>query len=75
MEYFIGIVVSLAVQYMKSRGKTDVAGTYLIVCLVSFVGAGLYVLVEDTSIWPVFMQVLTVSGAFYAFVIRRFEEA
>lgn len=73
MEYIIGVGVSLAVQWLKSRLGTNVVGTYLVVLVASFCAAAVYVYLVDTAIWPVVVQVLTISGAFYAFVLQRFE--
>jgi len=73
MEYIIGIVVSVIVQIIKRVMKQSVLGTYLALLLISFSAAAIYVFVKDTAIWPLFMQIVTVAGAFYAFVIRRFE--
>lgn len=74
MEYIIGVIVGIFVQMLKKRLGTDVVGTYLVVLLLSFVAAGTYVLIKDTALWPVLLQVATVAGAFYAYVIRRFEQ-
>jgi hypothetical protein len=73
MEYIIGVIVGLFVQYLKRKLGTDVAGTYLVVLLLSFVAAGTYVLIKDTTLWPAILQIMTVAGAFYAYIIRRFE--
>jgi hypothetical protein len=75
MEYFIGIFVSLLVQWIKVSGKTGTTLTYLIVLGLSFIAAALYVFIKDTPIWPLFVEVVTISGAFYAFVITRVEDA
>jgi hypothetical protein len=73
MEYIIGTTASLDVQWLKIKLGTNVMGTYLVPLLASFVLAAIYVLVKETSIWPVLVQVLTAAGAFYACVISRFE--
>lgn len=73
MEYIIATGVALAVQWLKNKMGTNVLGTYVVVLAVSFAAAGVYVYIKDTALWPVFVQVLTIAGAFYAFIIRRFE--
>ncbi len=73
MEYIIGVLVSLLVQFLKPRMGTDTVGTMLIVLMISFIGAGSYVLLSNTPFWATFVQVVTVSGAFYAFIIRQFQ--
>jgi hypothetical protein len=74
MEYIIGVLVSLFAQWTKRTFGTAVLGTYISVFLISLVGAAIYVYLKDTDLWPVLVQIVTVAGAFYAFVIRRFEE-
>jgi hypothetical protein len=73
MEYIIGIVVSLLAQWLKNSAKTNTAGTYLIVLALSVIAAGIYVFFKDTSIWPLNVEIATVAGVFYAYVIKRFE--
>lgn len=73
MEIIIGALVSLIVQFIKNKFGTSEYQTLAAVLLVSFVGAATYVLLADTSFWPVIMQVVVVAGAFYAYIIQRFE--
>lgn len=73
MEYIIGVIVSLVVQFIKKKWPSDTTTTMLVVLTVSFIGAASYVLLMDTPFWPTILQVITVAGAFYAFIIKRFE--
>ena len=73
MEIAIGVIVSLIVQFLKKMNGTDTMGTMLAVLVISFVGASLFVLVEGTDIWPVMMQIIITAGAFYTYIIKRFE--
>jgi len=73
MEYILGIIVSLVVQWVKKTLGTDRMKTMFAVLVFSFVAAAVYVLVEGTSIWPMLLRVMTVAGAFYTFIIRNFE--
>jgi len=74
MEYIIGVLVSILAQWFKVSAKTNTVGTYLTVLALSLIAAGTYTFLKDTSIWPVILQIVTVAGAFYAFVIKRIEE-
>lgn len=74
MEFIFGIAAGLLIQALKKVLGTNTFGTYVVVLGVSLAGAAVYVLFKDTAIWPVVIQIATVAGAFYAFVIRRFEE-
>lgn len=73
MEIALGAIVSLIVQFLKKRLGTDTVGTMFAVLMISFMGAAGYVLLADTDIWPTLMQIIITAGAFYAFIIKRFE--
>lgn len=73
MEYILGVIVSLIAQAWKRFLGTDTLGTYIGVAAISMLAAGFYVIVKDTSVWPVLVQVLVTAGAFHNFVLRRFE--
>ena len=73
MEYILGVAVSLLVQWLKVKMNTDTWTTMLAVLMFSFVGAAGYVLLSHTDFWPVIVQILTVAGAFYAYILQRFE--
>lgn len=74
MELFIGAVVSLIVQGIKRNTKLSTWGKYVTVALISFVGAGIYTQIKDTSLWGPLVGVFVSAGAFYAYILRRFEE-
>jgi len=73
MEYIFGIIVSLIAQVFKRVLGTDTLGTYAAVAALSILAAGVYVLLKDTPIWAVIVQILITAGAFHNFIIRRFE--
>ncbi len=70
MELLIGAVVSLLVQALKQKSEWHALA---IVALLSFVAAGLYNALVAAGYWETVLQVLLTAGAFYAFVIQRFE--
>lgn len=74
MEYLLGVVVSLFVEWVKRTFGTDVFITYIVVLVLSFMAATTYVFVKDTALWPVLVQIVTVAGSFYAFVLARFKD-
>lgn len=73
MEIAIGALVSLIVQFLKKKLGTDTMGTMFAVLMISFIGAAAYVLLVDTPIWQTLLQVIITAGAFYTFIIKRFE--
>jgi hypothetical protein len=75
MEFILGPVVSLIVQALKRRLGSDAFTMSLSVISLSFAAAAVYVLIADTAIWPLFVKTVTTAGAFYTFIIRRFETA
>jgi hypothetical protein len=74
MEWILGVIVSLFVEWAKRTFGTDVFGTYIVVLVLSFVAAVTYVYLKDTALWPVLVQIVTVAGSFYAFVLARFKD-
>lgn len=71
---FGGIVVSLIVQFLKKRFETNSAGNMVAVVTLAIVGAVGYKLLNHYGMWEAFLQLLTVAGAFYAFIIRNVQE-
>lgn len=69
----IGVLVSLAVQFLKVRFGTNNPATLAIVAVLSIAGAYVYTLLSVSGLWDSILPVLTTAGAFYTFVIARFE--
>lgn len=61
MEYVLGIIV----EAVKRSAGTDTFATHLLLFAVSVAGAGLYVFISATALWPVVLAVLV--------IIRKFE--
>lgn len=74
MEYFLGVLVSALVQVFKVKWGLTSFKTLATVAGLSLVAAGAYTLLVDTYYWPVVVAVATTAGAFYTFVISRFEK-
>ena len=74
MILIISTVVSLFIEYLKS--KTELGGfkTLAILLLVSIIAAEFYTLLVDAGLWDTVAQVLVTAGAFYAFIIRSFNQ-
>lgn len=73
MEIFLGVVVSGLIQWLKNKYKTGEYVTLLILAGISLVGAGLFTWLSSAGYWDVVYNVLVTAGAFYAFVLKRFE--
>lgn len=71
MEYFIGIAVSLLVEYLKKKYGTDAAGTYITIAAFSLIAAGVYVVFADAPIFSTLLAILTTAGSFHNFILRR----
>ena len=72
-EIFIGIAVSLLVQFIKTRWETSSLGTLVTVALVSVGSGTLYYYLGKTSYWETILQIAAYAGAVYTYIIRRFE--
>lgn len=69
----VGVAVSLVVQIIKDRLGATRYGTQIAVLALSVLCGGVYVLLNETPYWETFLQILLAAGAFYAFIIRQFE--
>jgi tryptophan-rich sensory protein len=73
MEIFIGAAVSVFVQWVKQKSSNQVE-TLLILLAVSLGAAGIYAALVAVGYWATVASILVYAGAFYAFVIQRFEQ-
>lgn len=72
MELIIGAGVSLLVQWLKGFTSNEWY-TLLVLLGVSIAAAAGYTLLVNTGLWKTVADVLVTAGAFYAFVLQRFE--
>lgn len=73
MELLIGAAVSLLIQVLKKWSKNEYI-TLATLLAVSLTAAGIYTALTAAGYWSVVATVLTTAGAFYAFVLQRFEK-
>lgn len=71
---FVGVIVSLFIQWLKNKMKTDKLGTLTIVAFVSLIVAIIYWFFQGTGILEAFISILGFAGATYSFIILRFKE-
>ncbi|HET9878866.1 MAG TPA: hypothetical protein VFQ81_06140 [Candidatus Limnocylindria bacterium] len=72
MTIIISAAVSLLVQWIKQK-TTNQLETLLVLLAISLAAAGLYCALVAVGYWETVANVLLIAGAFYAFVIQRFE--
>ncbi len=73
MELILGGIVSLVAQALK---KWTGAKEYIALAVVlglSLLAAVVYTILVSVGYWETVYKVLITAGAFYAFVVRRFE--
>ncbi len=73
MEYILGVFASLLVQWLKFKYETRPIISMAILLGVCLVAAGLYTLLSSVGMWEGTAHILVAAGAFYSFVVRRFE--
>jgi hypothetical protein len=73
MLIIIGSAVSLLVQWLKEQFGTQEYKTLGVLIVVSLVAAFIYTYLVAAGYWQTVAQVLVVAGAFYTFVIARFQ--
>lgn len=72
MELLIGAAVSLLIQWVKKYGKNQWT-TLLFLLIASLVASSLYTLLVDVGYWETVASIIMTAGAFYAFILQRFE--
>lgn len=75
MIYLLGVAVSLLVQFLKAYGKTSGWQTMALLLVVALGAAGVYTGLVAAGYWESVAAVLMTAGAFYAFILQRFEAA
>jgi len=71
---FGGVIVSLIVQFAKTKLNLNVAGVMVVVAILSLVGGFAYKAMLAYGLWEAFIGVLTASGAFYAFILKNVKD-
>lgn len=72
MEILIGSGVSLLVQYLKTKFGTSEYKTLGVLLFVSLVAALVYTYLVAQGYWQTVAAILLTAGAFYSFIIARF---
>ena len=70
----IGAIVSLVVQFLKTKYGTQSNMTIAMVIAISVVVGAAYTLLKDTSVWQTIISILGFAGAVYTYILKRFEE-
>lgn len=70
----IGAIVSLIVQFLKTRYGTQSNMTLAMVVVISIVVGASYTLLKDTPVWQTIISILGFAGAVYTYILKRFEE-
>ena len=67
---FGGVAVSLLVQLIKTKLGLSSTSTMFLVVLLSLAGGLSFYLFQMFGLWTAVLQILTIAGAFYAFIVR-----
>lgn len=73
MEIIIGASVSILVQLIK-KYLDSTTEKLIAVVMISLVAGTIYYLLAPSQYWYSFIEILGFAGAFYTYIIRRFEE-
>jgi len=74
MEILLGALVSLFVQFTKKVLGGGEFTTLLWTLCVSTIAAAIYVYLTNAGLWESVVQIMTIAGAIYTFIISRFTE-
>ena len=75
MEIILGIGISGLIQWLKNKYKTNEYMTLLVLAGVAILGSLLYTGLSSTGYWDALYQILVTAGAFYAYILKRFESS
>lgn len=64
----VGVIVSIFVQYIKSKFGIESMKAKLLTVLVSIAVATFYVFIKDTQFFGTFVAILAIASTFYAFI-------
>lgn len=70
---FAGVAVSLLVQWAKKQFGTSQYTTLAIAAGLAILGAVGFQILSYYELLPSLVQILTTAGAFYTFILQRFE--
>lgn len=73
MEILLGVGVSALVQFVKIKYGTKEYPTLLILAGVAVGAAFLFQFLVGAGYWELLKKILVTAGAFYAFIIKRFQ--
>jgi recombinational DNA repair protein (RecF pathway) len=71
---FLGVIVSLFIQWLKKNVGTTSLGTLVALAVVALAAATVVYYLKLYGFYETLLQILATAGAFYAFIIRLFEE-
>lgn len=71
---FAGVVVSLIIEVLKKRFSLTGQSTMLVAAGVAALAAAGYFYLLKFGLLESFMQIATVAGAFYAFIIKNIRD-
>ena len=72
---FSGIAVSLFIQLLKKYLNLSGLGTMSVVAGLAFGSSVAYYFLQKYGFLEAFLQIMTVAGAFYAFIIKNVKDS
>lgn len=74
MEILFPAAVALAVQVIKNYFGTSEYKTLAVVFVLSLVAAIIYTTLVAAGYWTAVLNIMTVAGAIYTYILARFEK-
>lgn len=71
---FGGVLVSLLVEFVKTKLKLSVFGVMVFVAVLSLIGGFAYQAMLAYGLWEAFIGVVVSAGAFYAFILKNVKD-
>lgn len=67
----VGVVFSLALQWVKGKFGVDSLGTKIYTVVLALIIGGVYVWIQSTPYFQTVLTVLGAASAFYAFFLKK----
>lgn len=71
---FSGILVSLFIELLKKKFELSGMGTMAVVAGLAIGSSAAYYFLQKYGFLEAFLQIMTVAGAFYAFIIKNVKD-
>lgn len=71
---FVGVVVTVLMQYLKKKLRTNKLGNAMLTLAISFIAAVGFKVLSDLGLWESFWAVVVTASMVYNFIVKLLPE-